>query len=211
MSYRYWAMRTNARSKDQEKSALERRLLSAAARLFAERGFHRAGIRDVAQAARVSIGTVYHYFRSKEAILECLLRGEIERRRRFLDELRARGEPLEAQIRAIMAEHFALFRERKDVARLIRREWLDPTPGLHVKTQRIYDEGAGYLAQVIEEGIAAGKIQPCDPVLTAYAMLGAVEAVALRLSASGKSAARVADQAAQELTAFLWSGLCPTT
>ena len=197
MSYRYWAMRTNARSKDQEKSALERRLLSAAARLFAERGFHRAGIRDVAQAARVSIGTVYHYFRSKEAILECLLRGEIERRRRFLDELRARGEPL--------------FRERKDVARLIRREWLDPTPGLHVKTQRIYDEGAGYLAQVIKEGIAAGKIQPCDPVLTAYAMLGAVEAVALRLSASGKSAARVADQAAQELTAFLWSGLCPTT
>ncbi|MEW6216430.1 MAG: TetR/AcrR family transcriptional regulator [Candidatus Bipolaricaulota bacterium] len=186
---------------------METRLLSTAARVFAQRGFYGAGIRDVARAARVSIGTVYHYFRSKETILERILGEEIQRRRWFLEELRRNAESLEAQIRAIVENHLALIRERKHVARLLLREWLDPTPGLHVNLQKVYDETAEYLAQTIRDGIAAGQIQSRDPVIAAHAMLGAMEAVTLRVLAAGREAPALVDQAAQDLATFLWNGL----
>ncbi|MBC7220949.1 TetR/AcrR family transcriptional regulator [Candidatus Bipolaricaulota bacterium] len=201
-------MRTNARSIHKEPSALETRLLRTATRVFAQRGFYGAGIRDVARAARVSIGTVYHYFRSKEAILERILGEEMARRRGFLEDLRRHGASLEAQIRAIAEDHFALIRERKHLARLLLREWLDPTPGLRVNLQKIHDEIAECLAQIIRDGIAVGQIQSRDPVLVAHAMLGAMEAVSLRVLAAGKGALCPVDKAAEELSTFLWTGLC---
>lgn len=44
-------------------------ILEAAARVFARKGFDRATIRDVARAARLSEGSIYNYFRSKEDLL----------------------------------------------------------------------------------------------------------------------------------------------
>lgn len=44
-------------------------ILEAATRVFARRGFDRATIKDVARAARLSEGSIYNYFRSKEELL----------------------------------------------------------------------------------------------------------------------------------------------
>ena len=44
-------------------------ILNAAARLFAEKGFHRTTTRDIAQAADVSEGTLYNYFETKDELL----------------------------------------------------------------------------------------------------------------------------------------------
>jgi AcrR family transcriptional regulator len=54
-----------------ERRAAARRtqILDAAARLFAEKGFHRTTTRDIAEAADVSEGTLYNYFESKEEML----------------------------------------------------------------------------------------------------------------------------------------------
>lgn len=59
----------------QEQWAALRReqILDAAAQLFAERGYHQARSRDVAEKAGVSNGTVYNYFKNKEEILLGLL------------------------------------------------------------------------------------------------------------------------------------------
>jgi TetR/AcrR family transcriptional regulator, fatty acid metabolism regulator protein len=58
-----------------EQAALARRaqILEAAARTFAERGFHRTTIRDIARAADIGDGTIYHYFPNKTALLLGLL------------------------------------------------------------------------------------------------------------------------------------------
>jgi AcrR family transcriptional regulator len=44
-------------------------ILDAAARLFAEKGFHRTTTKDIAEAADVSEGTLYNYFKNKEDML----------------------------------------------------------------------------------------------------------------------------------------------
>ncbi len=49
------------------------RVLEAALRLFSRRGYRATSMRDIAQAARVSTGNVYHHFSSKQAIFGALL------------------------------------------------------------------------------------------------------------------------------------------
>lgn len=51
-------------------NALKRdRILEAAVQVFAERGFHRAKVKDVAKAAGIADGTVYNHFASKDELL----------------------------------------------------------------------------------------------------------------------------------------------
>ncbi|HEX3584306.1 MAG TPA: TetR/AcrR family transcriptional regulator [Thermoanaerobaculia bacterium] len=58
----------------EEKSERSRRLvLDAALRLFSTRGFRATSVRDVAEAAGVSTGNLYHHFPDKEAIFRTLL------------------------------------------------------------------------------------------------------------------------------------------
>ncbi len=50
-----------------------RQILDAAARVFAERGYHRTTVRDVAREAGIADGTIYLYFTSKQELLLALI------------------------------------------------------------------------------------------------------------------------------------------
>ncbi len=61
-----------ARSNGQEdKRAL---ILHAAVRVFARKGYHTCRVGDIAEEAGVAHGLLYHYFRSKEEVLDCVFR-----------------------------------------------------------------------------------------------------------------------------------------
>ena len=58
-------------------------ILAAALDLFVERGFHGTSVPSVAERAGVAAGTIYHYFASKEALVNALFKrwkGEISTR-----------------------------------------------------------------------------------------------------------------------------------
>src|SRR5438046_10551840 len=51
----------------------KRRLIpDAAVHVFARNGFHAARVADIAEEAGVAHGLLYHYFRSKDEVLECI-------------------------------------------------------------------------------------------------------------------------------------------
>ena len=183
---------------------LEEKITGAAERLFARDGFAATGMRAIAQAAKVSIGAIYHHFKSKEAILERIIREELERRQRFLEGLRAQGLPLQKQIQQIVQMHFNLLQEKSNTARLFFRERFDPSPVLRAKIQDLYGEVAGYVAEIIREGIATGEVRPCQPLLTAYAVLGMVEAVSLRALGRDETAALFMKEGPKELARSIW-------
>lgn len=64
--------RTQA-ANDEVKEATRGKLLAAAIRLFAKQGYSATTIRALASEAQVSLGLLYHYFPSKEAVLEALM------------------------------------------------------------------------------------------------------------------------------------------
>jgi TetR/AcrR family transcriptional regulator, cholesterol catabolism regulator len=65
-------------------------LLAIAGRLFAERGFATTTVREIADAAGILSGSLYHHFDSKESMVDEILRG-------FLDRLRAAYERVLAE------------------------------------------------------------------------------------------------------------------
>ncbi len=62
-----------AKSEDQVRQKLvearRSQILEAAGRVFAEKGYHRATTKEIADAAGISEGTIYNYFSSKEDLL----------------------------------------------------------------------------------------------------------------------------------------------
>lgn len=63
----------NAQTRRERVEAREEAILTAAHAVFAEHGFDGAKMADIARAARVAEGTVYLYFKNKQALLEAVI------------------------------------------------------------------------------------------------------------------------------------------
>ncbi len=67
-----------AHKREQQKQGRERRILLAATHLFSTKGYAETTMEDVAASARLAVGTLYNYFRSKSELLLAILRRETE-------------------------------------------------------------------------------------------------------------------------------------
>jgi AcrR family transcriptional regulator len=82
-----------------------RRILEAARAVFSEQGFDAARMDEVARRARVSKGTVYNHFDSKESLLvECVLESMAENRERIDALARSSSSPDRALARALRTQ-----------------------------------------------------------------------------------------------------------
>jgi AcrR family transcriptional regulator len=159
-----------------ERAAWRReRLLDAALDVFVERGFGAATVRDIAQAAGVTAGLLYHYFDSKEALLATLLE-----ERTFLPELRRRlAAPQERPAPEVLV---ALLREYRRVlarnAGLVSLYFSTSSTNCHVRAamQAFVAEGQRLLADFLAARVAAGELRAHDAPLVARTLLASVAA-----------------------------------
>ena len=68
-----------ARTRSENYDDIQQGILTAACALFAQQGYMRASIADLADACQLSRGALYHYFQSKEAILFAILDAHVRR------------------------------------------------------------------------------------------------------------------------------------
>src|ERR1044072_931726 len=68
-----------ARTRSENYDEIQRNILTTPCGLFAQQGYMRASIADLADACRLSRGALYHYFDSKEAILFAILDAHVRR------------------------------------------------------------------------------------------------------------------------------------
>lgn len=87
-------------------------ILDAAAKLFAERGFHRASISELAAACDFSKSWLYHYYDSKEAILFALLSEHLADLTAVGDSALAAHDDPEDQFRAYVRAVMVLYADR---------------------------------------------------------------------------------------------------
>ena len=108
------------RDKNPEKRV---RILDAALKVFATRGFYNAKVSEVAREAGVADGTIYLYFESKDALLIALFEDRMQRIiARANDELaRSEGSVLD-KIRQAIALHLSLVVDDPDLAEFITVE-----------------------------------------------------------------------------------------
>src|SRR5678815_3847362 len=99
-----------------------RLILDAAVRVFARKGYHTCRVGDIAEEAGVAHGLLYHYFDSKEALLEAVFRQTWSELLAAFAEVVASGEPAREQLRAVAAILLRAWRRDPDLVRVLVRE-----------------------------------------------------------------------------------------
>ena len=72
---------------DTEKEGRRTEILAAAKKVFARNGYHATTVADIAKAARLSYGSIYWYFDSKDALFHALMESEGQALRALVQQL----------------------------------------------------------------------------------------------------------------------------
>ncbi|MDQ3822622.1 MAG: TetR/AcrR family transcriptional regulator [Actinomycetota bacterium] len=163
---------------DRATAAVDKRqlLLGAAVRVFAEKGYHAARVGDIAEEAGVAYGLIYHYFRSKDEVLETIFRTTWTNMLGTVESIAETGEPAREQLRKVTEVILRTWRRDPDLVRVLVRE-VTRSPQL----QRQVDEISAALRSlqgIIERGQASGEFRPdVDARLASVVWYGALEEV----------------------------------
>jgi AcrR family transcriptional regulator len=117
-------------------------LVSVAARLFAERGYHGTSMADLADAMGVQKGSLYSLTGSKQELLVIVTRDGAAAFHAALDGVPDTAEPLE-RIRAALRAHLAVVSAQVDAATVFTREWRfldEPERSAFRDERRLYEE-----------------------------------------------------------------------
>lgn len=99
-----------------------RLILDAAVRVFAHKGFHTSRVGDIAEEAGVAHGLLYHYFASKDEVLDTIFRETWSDLLAEIGEIEASSESSRDQLQRVAARLFGGWREHPDVIRVLVRE-----------------------------------------------------------------------------------------
>ena len=94
-------------------------ILDAAVRVFARQGFHTCRVSDIADEAGVAYGLVYHYFSSKEEILDTLFLERWDVMLVAIEEADASPEPPRDKLACDRRVHHRLLPPRSDLMKVI--------------------------------------------------------------------------------------------
>jgi TetR/AcrR family transcriptional regulator, fatty acid metabolism regulator protein len=188
-----------------------RAILHAAVRVFAEKGYHGCRIADVARAAGVAYGLVYHYFQNKEALLENVF---AEQWAIFLAAVRAiRDGPGSAPERLAGVCRFSVdvLKTAPAAVRVLLLE-VARTPNVvrAGSTRQTFEEALGLIAGMVREGQEAGELRRgAEPLLAAAGLLGALELslTAMVVGMVPSATEAEVERAKQQVVDFVLSGV----
>jgi AcrR family transcriptional regulator len=153
-----------------------RRILDAAVRVFAAQGYDAARVGDVAREAGVAYGLVYHYYESKEAVLEAVFRESWGRLLAAVALAEETGENAAEQLELIVKIVLRAWRDDPDLVRLLVRE-VTRNPHIQDELDEIGQAFAS-LERMVRRGQADGTFRAeLDPQLAAWMLYGALEEV----------------------------------
>jgi AcrR family transcriptional regulator len=155
-----------------------RQILDAAVKVFARRGFTQCRVSDIADEAGVAYGLLYHYFRSKDEVLDTLF---LERWSVMVDviaEVDQREVSAREKLEAVASFIVESYRHDPELMKVIIVEVTRAANSFgrtHIEEiQRAFNGIAG----IIEKGQASGELRTAvTPLFGAMAFYGAIEQV----------------------------------
>jgi TetR/AcrR family transcriptional regulator, cholesterol catabolism regulator len=147
--------------------------IKSAAAVFADKGFHGASTRDIAERMGIKQGSLYYYFKSKEEALgEVCLFGISDYVQR-MQRIASSKQPFEAKLMATLTSHLSSYREKNEALKVYNDERLYLP---EEKRKLLKQLGSGYrqlLEGIFEEGVRQGAIRDSiDCHFAAQAVIG---------------------------------------
>jgi TetR/AcrR family transcriptional regulator, regulator of cefoperazone and chloramphenicol sensitivity len=191
------------------------RLLKAAERLFADRGFRKVTVREVCRAAHANVAAVNYHFGDKLGLYREVLQSAIDAMRATTDAARqaGAGQPAEEQLRRWIAifNHRLLGSGHDAIHKLIHHEMHDPTPAFDALVEQGVRPRVEYLsglvAEILECPVSDPRVLRCVASVQAQALAYLPNPIASRLGLTFTPTSARLDEVAEHIAEFSLAGI----
>ena len=186
-----------------------RLILAAAVRVFARKGYHACRVGEIAEEAGISHGLLYHYFASKEEVLETIFGETWSDLIAAMRGVEESDQPAPEKLRQVAAIFLRAWRREPDLVRVLVHE-VARSPQL---PGRVVEIGHAFrsIERIVEQGQEEGELRrDVDARLASWILYGAIEEI-LTGWVLGQLADREEDVAEAERTVVevIAAGLAP--
>ena len=183
------------------------RLLKAAIKIFAQNGFYKSRVEEIAKEAGVATGTTYLYFENKDDILISIFEEEMEPIISRLKEEIATKETATEKLKVFIKNHLLVVEESEDMAELLEIELRSSSKFMHGYKGTKIREYLSIVQQIVIEGQERNEFdKDVNPILFKQILFGAVDQIALSWTLS-KSRKIPLSESAEQITKVLLNGV----
>ncbi len=156
------------------------KIIQAATRVFAEKGFYNSKVSDVAREAQVADGTIYLYFKNKDDLLISIFEESMDNfTAAVLTRLAESSDPVE-KLGNFIHLHLELVRTHQDTAQVLQVELRQSSKFMKEYAGTKFKEYLSIISQILEEGIEKGCFRASiNPFIVKRALFGAIDEMAL--------------------------------
>ena len=184
-----------------------KKIIDAATKVFAKKGFYNAKVSEIAQEAGIADGTIYIYFKHKDDILISLFE---EKMQEVLDNMKQQisleSDPLK-KIEKFALVHLKLIQDNKDIAEIIQVELRQSSKFMKNYHNIKFFEYLDLIGHIIQEGQEKGLVrEDILPGIAKRAFFGALDEMS-RFWVLSKKPKYDIETASRQISGFFINGI----
>ena len=152
-------------------SEKHQRIIDAAVRVFARKGYYSSRVADIAKESGVAVGTIYLYFKTKEEILVSLFREKMADFVASLGGVLSQEPDPPAKLRRLVRRHFEVLESNPELAEVIQVELRQGNKFFRGASAREVGSYFDLIGSVLSQGVESGDFRKDLPIKVATKVL----------------------------------------
>lgn len=148
-------------------------IFEAAVKVFAERGYDRAKMDEIARAAGVAKGTIYYHFTSKDELFTALMNHGLQNMKEYVRRRIDEEQDPTLKLRGLLDAEVSYLFQHGTFAKLLLTEVWSTSERQHEFRAHIHDLES-ITCEVLKVGIQMGQFREMDAIATSIAIFGAM-------------------------------------
>ena len=169
-----------------DKDATRQRLLQAAERVFAEKGYHGAVVDDIIRVSDSSKGGFYFHFPNKQGIFLALVDALVPKLASAVDRAIAGETDPVAQMDSALRTVLETFSRHRQLSKILLVEAVGLGHGFDEKLMQTRGYFAVMIQGYLDRAVTAGAIAPLDTVTASWAWFGSINEIVVRWLVTGQ-------------------------
>jgi AcrR family transcriptional regulator len=164
------------------------RILSTALDLFAVKGYDATAVREICEAAGITKPTLYHFFGSKDGVLQALMTSGFARFRHIVDSALAEPGTFRQRMKLVARAVFESATTKPRFWRFMHGiVWAPPAAMPNpITCTEFYDGVVGAIAVAADEGVSSGEISPGPTNVRMLILMGSIGEAATGFVIAGR-------------------------
>nr|WP_321467935.1 TetR/AcrR family transcriptional regulator [uncultured Desulfobulbus sp.] len=184
-----------------------RKIIRAATKVFAKKGFFNARISDIAKEAKVADGTIYLYFNNKFDILLSVFEQEIGKLIDQVIVLLEKEDNPQLKLQIFITNHLEEMKKNRYLAEVIHIELRQTSKLIREYRKNTFNEYLAIIAQIVSEGQEAGIFRKeIHPQVARQMIFGALDEIS-RCWHVGSDCSLTTDEMSRQMTSLFQTGL----